>query len=142
MAHYPLALTEDGDTILVTSPSFPEVTSFGETRDDAIANGQLAVLEAIAARISNGEAVPTGRVMMKPDQAVARIDYGTEAKIHLHNTLLHEKMSRADLMRLMNVARPTVDRLFDLDHKSKPDQIQAAFNALGYDTLIEARRRA
>lgn len=143
MAHYPLILTKDGHDFLVTSAMFPEVTSFGETRDEAIKNGTNAVLEAIAARIAVGESVPSGRVVMAPGQAVARVSFNVEAKVHLHNTMLHEKVSTAELSRRMAVAsRTTVDRLLDLDHVSKTDQITAAFNALGYDTLMEARRRA
>jgi antitoxin HicB len=143
MAHYPLTLTKDGDDFLVTSPMLPEVTSFGETRDEAIENGANAVLEAIAARIAAGESVPAGRVMMAPGQAVARVSFNVEAKVHLHNAMLHEQVSRAELSRRMGVAsRTTVDRLLDLDHVSRTDQITAAFNALGYDTLMEARRRA
>ena len=90
-----------------------------------------------------GESVPPGRVVRAPGQAVARVSFNVEAKVHLHNTMLHEKVSTAELSRRMAVAsRTTVDRLLDLDHVSKTDQITAAFNALGYDTLMEARRRA
>ncbi|WP_269514986.1 type II toxin-antitoxin system HicB family antitoxin [Brevundimonas subvibrioides] len=143
MAHYPLTLTEDGDSFLVTSPDLPEVTSFGETRDAAIMNGTNAVLEAIAARIASGETVPAGRVLMAPGQAVARVSFNVEAKVHLHNAMLHESVNVEDLSRRMGAAsRTTVDRLLDIDHVSKTDQITAAFNALGYDTMIEARRRA
>ena len=143
MAHYPLTLTEDGDSFLVTSPMLAEVTSFGETRDEAIANGENAVLEAIAARIAAGEAIPTGRVMMARGQAVARVTFNVEAKVHLHNAMVHEGVTAADLSRRMGVAsRNTVDRLLDVDHLSKTDQITSAFNALGYDTMMEARRRA
>jgi len=58
MAHYPLALTEDGDTILVTCPALPEVTTFGKTREEAIANGENAVMEALAARIDTNQPAP------------------------------------------------------------------------------------
>lgn len=143
MAHYPLTLTEDGDTFLVTSPSFPELTTFGETREEAIIQGEKALMEAIAARIDAREAIPGFRIMMAPDQAVGRIDYGTEAKINLHNTMLHEKVNRAELARRMDVkSRESVDRLLRLDHVSKPDQLLAAFNALGYETMTSVRRRA
>ena len=51
---YRLELTPDDDgTFLVTCPALPEVTSFGATRDEAMAYGRLAVEEAIAARMAN-----------------------------------------------------------------------------------------
>jgi antitoxin HicB len=49
---------DDNGTFLVTAPQFPEVTSFGETVQDALANGLNAIEEAIAARIADGEDVP------------------------------------------------------------------------------------
>ena len=37
MLAYPIALKDDDGTLLVTSPDFPEVTTFGEDREEAIA---------------------------------------------------------------------------------------------------------
>ena len=69
MLEYPVKLEpDDNDTILVTSPDFPELTTFGETEDDALARAMDAFDEAIAARISGREDVPApsrGRVRMR-----------------------------------------------------------------------------
>ena len=43
---------DDNDTILATSPDFSELTTFGETEDDATARAIDAFDEAIAPRIS------------------------------------------------------------------------------------------
>jgi antitoxin HicB len=57
--NYPLALTRDENgTFLVTCPLLPEVTTFGDTWDDAIRYGGEAVAEALAARASRGEDIP------------------------------------------------------------------------------------
>jgi antitoxin HicB len=56
---YELKLEPDtNDTFLVTAPRFPEVSTFGDTEDEALAHGLLAIEEAIAARIADGEDVP------------------------------------------------------------------------------------
>lgn len=48
-----LTLTpDDNGTLLVTCPALPEVTTFGATRADAIANAVDAIEEALAARRS------------------------------------------------------------------------------------------
>ena len=135
MANYPLTLTPDSnDTLLVTSPKLPEVTSFGATREEAIRNGAAAVMEALAARISAGEAIPAPRTLRRADAAVATIDLWTEAKVGLHRALLDRKITRAELSRRLGWHREQVDRLFRLDHASRPDQMEAAFAALGYGT--------
>ena len=56
---YEVILTPaDNDTLMVTAPAFPEVTSFGEDVEFALRYGLLAIREAIAARLANGKKVP------------------------------------------------------------------------------------
>src|SRR5690606_22823861 len=49
---------DDNDTWLVTAPAFPEMATFGQTRDDAYGHARAAIEEAIAARIARNEDVP------------------------------------------------------------------------------------
>jgi antitoxin HicB len=49
---------DDNATFMVTCPAFPEVTTYGETTQEILANATAAIAEAIAARISAGEPVP------------------------------------------------------------------------------------
>lgn len=59
MLAYPVTLTHDSNgTLLVSSPDFPELTTFGDTVEDALERARGALLEAIAARIADGEPVP------------------------------------------------------------------------------------
>ena len=58
MPEYPVNLTPDGDTILVTSPDFPELTTFGNDVEDALSHAVNALLEAIAARRAHGHDIP------------------------------------------------------------------------------------
>ena len=44
--------------VLATSPDFPELTTFGEDRDEAVARAADAIEEAIAARIHDGKDIP------------------------------------------------------------------------------------
>ena len=58
MLAYPIALEDDDGTFLVTSPDFPELTTFGEDRDEAVARAVHALEEAIAARIHDRKDIP------------------------------------------------------------------------------------
>ena len=58
MLAYPIALENDDGTVLVTSPDFPELTTFGEDRDEALARAVHALEEAIAARIHDRKDIP------------------------------------------------------------------------------------
>ena len=58
MLAYPITLLDDDGTILATSPDFPELTTFGEDREEALARAVNALEEAIAARIHDRREVP------------------------------------------------------------------------------------
>ena len=58
MLAYPLTLEEDDGAVLVTSPDFAELTTFGADREEAVAYAAHALEEAIAARIHDGREVP------------------------------------------------------------------------------------
>lgn len=52
MLAYPINLIEDdNDTVMVTAPDFPELATFGDDRDEAMARARHALDEAISARI-------------------------------------------------------------------------------------------
>ncbi len=58
MLEFPVVLEEDDSSVLVTSPDFPELTTFGMDREEAIARAVDALEEAIAARVHDGLDIP------------------------------------------------------------------------------------
>ncbi len=55
----------------------------------------------------------------------------TEAKLALYSAMRAQRVGKAELARRLNWHLPQVDRLLDLLHSSRPDQLEAAFHALG-----------
>jgi antitoxin HicB len=51
--------------------------------------------------------------------------------------MLETNTSKADLARRLGVHPPQIDRLLDLDHDSRLDQIENAARALGREMHIE-----
>ncbi|MCY4449937.1 MAG: type II toxin-antitoxin system HicB family antitoxin [Chloroflexi bacterium] len=62
-----MELEEDDGSTLVTAPDFPELTTFGEDRDDALMRAVDALQEAIAARLHGGRDIP------EPSQGEVRV---------------------------------------------------------------------
>ncbi len=58
MLEYPVQLDDGYGSILVTAPDFPELTTFGEGRDDALMRAVDALQKAIAARMHYGRGIP------------------------------------------------------------------------------------
>jgi antitoxin HicB len=61
----------------------------------------------------------------------------TELKVDLYRAMRRAGVSRAELMRRLGWQRTSVDRLFQIDHASKLEQVEAAFHALGLEVHIE-----
>lgn len=142
MSFYRLTLTsDDNGSFLVTSSDFPELSTFGETREEAVRHGEAAVEEALAARLADGRPLPRFHMVTRPGAPVARISYAVQVKIGLVRALRESGMTRAELSRRLGWHREQVDRLFRFDHVSKPDQVQAAFDALGYEIKLGFTRR-
>ena len=53
-----------------------------------------------------------------------------EAKVRLYQAMREEGIAKSDLARRLGWHTPQVDRLLDLAHASRLDQIEAAFQAL------------
>ena len=122
---------DDNGTLLVTSPDLPEVTTFGEDKDEALRRARDAIEEAIAARMAAKQEVPVSSARISARYSKVQLPWQTELKVMLYHNLMKAKLTRADLARRLRWPREQVDRLFRLDHASRLDQLEAAFNALG-----------
>ena len=64
------------------------------------------------------------------------------AKTELPREFHAAGIRKADLAKRLGIPKTNVDRLFDLRHQSRLDQIEAAFRALGKQLSIEVRDAA
>ena len=96
---------------LVTFPDLPEANTWGDTRDEALANAVDCLEEALAGRIVDRQVVPTPspagrRPTIAPGGLIA-------AKVALYIALRESGLSSADLARRMKVQPSVITRLLD-----------------------------
>lgn len=130
---------DDNDTFLVTCPQLPIVATFGENEEDAKHHAIDAIETALASMIDDTEVIP------RPDFSEGTIVYlplMTELKVNLYWALRAAGITRAELARRLGWNRESVDRLFRLDHRSRLEQIEAAFGALNRVVGLEIREAA
>jgi antitoxin HicB len=60
----------------------------------------------------------------------------------LYTAMLAAKVGKAEMARRLNCHLPQIDRLLDLRHASRLDQLEAAFRALGKQISVEIREAA
>lgn len=127
MLKYPVTLEKDDESVLVTSPDFPELTTFGMDRDEAIARAVDALEEAISSRIHDGRDVP----LPSRGRDAATLPTLTAVKVMLYRGMREQGIGKAELARRLGWHLPQVDRALDVQHNSRMDQMDAAMCAIG-----------
>ena len=130
MISYRVKLEDDEGTVLVTSPDFPELVTFGEDRDDALSYAMGAFAEAIAARIAHREPIPAPSRGKSSDPRVV-LPVQSAVKVLLYQQMWKSGVRKADLARRMDLHRQEIDRLLDLNHATSLAKIERAFAVLG-----------
>lgn len=135
MLSYPITLEEDDGTLLVTSPDFPELTTFGEDREEAIARAVDALEEAIAARMHSRLDVP----QPSEGEVYATLPTLTAVKLMLYQGMRDRGIGKAELARRLGWHLPQVDRVLNVQHSSRLEQMDAALGAIGLRLDVSAR---
>ena len=135
MLSYPIELEDDDGTVLATSPDFPELATFGEDREEALARAVGALEEAVAARIHDGRDVPS------PSGGEDRIALPTltAVKVILYQGMKDQGVGKAELARRLGWRLPQVGRVLDVRRRSRLDRMDAALGAIGLRLQVSAK---
>ncbi|MBV9508383.1 MAG: type II toxin-antitoxin system HicB family antitoxin [Acidobacteriia bacterium] len=138
MLQYPVKLRRDTNgSILVEAPDLPEVHTFGEDETEALMQARDAIETALAMYIDDRREIPAPSTGKRGWKYVT-LPVGTEIKLELYRTMRKGRIGKAELARRMNCHLPQIDRLLDLTHNSRLDQLEAAFLVMGKHLSISA----
>ena len=112
MIAYPITLEDDDGTLLATSPDFPELTTFGDDRKD----------------------IPTP----SQGETYAVLPTLTSVKVMLYQGMREQGVGKAELARRLGWHMPQVDRVLDVQHRSRLDMMDAALGAIGQRLHVTA----
>jgi antitoxin HicB len=112
------------------------MSTFGTDPDDALIHAADAIATAIQGRITDRQEVPHPSAP-KRGHRMASLSALTWVKLELYRTMLETGTRKADLARRLKVHSPQIDRLLDLNHDSRLDQIENAARAMGRELRIE-----
>ena len=136
MFDYPVTLTPDDGSVLVTCADVPEAITFGADEDEALLNAIDALETGLSFYIDARQPLPVasqpsiGQKTVRP----SALEYG---KLGVYQAMTQQGIKKAELARRLGWHMPQVDRLFDLRHASKLDQIEAAANVLGKRVYVQ-----
>ena len=130
MLDYPVTLTPDGDTVLVTFADVPEAITFGADEDEALLQAVDALESALAFYVDARKPLPVPS-KAKRGQRTVHPSTLEGAKLGVYQAMMEQGIKKAELARRLGWHMPQVDRLFDLKHASRMDQLEAAARSLG-----------
>jgi len=141
MLEYPVNLepAEEGGFV-VTFPDVPEAITQGEDWGEALLHAQDALESALSFYVSGRKDIPApspanGRPVVTPSALGC-------AKIGVYQAMRAQGVSKAELARKLNWHLPQVDRLLDLCHTSRLDQVETALAVLGYTITVTLKKAA
>ncbi|HNY39520.1 MAG TPA: hypothetical protein PKJ41_03965 [Bryobacteraceae bacterium] len=119
----------------VTFPDFGWGVTQGDNLADAEKWAGRLLHDMIAHLIKSNEEIPETKAKgrrLRP-VALAPLD---QAKVECYLTFRASLIRKSELARRMRIPKTSIDRLFDLDHASRLDQIDAALRALGKRLVV------
>ena len=135
MLSYPIKFEDDDGAVLATSRDFPELTTFGDDRAEALARAADALEEAIAARIHRGHEIPSP----SHGDNRATLPTLTAIKVILYQGMRDQGIGKAELARRLGWHLPQVDRVLDVRHRSRLDRMDAALGAIGRHLKVSTK---
>ena len=122
--------TDQFGTFRARVRELPEVSAAGATADEALGQARAAVLDALMARMSSHREIPSGGAATGDERAVT-LPLQATLKLALYREMRAQGLRKIDLARRLDWHPPQIDRLLDLTHGSRLDQIEAGFRAVG-----------
>lgn len=121
---------EEEGGFVVTFPDWPEAITQGESLEDAYAQAEDALEEAVANRIAMKLALPPASEVLAGMYAVA-VPAPTAVKAALYSALQEDSRTQLELAALLGVDGREIRRLLDPYHPTKLTRIHELLRTLG-----------
>jgi antitoxin HicB len=116
---------------VVTFPDFDWGVTQGDSEAEAGRMASDALAMVVAHYITTGQPLPPPRLRRGRRYRSIRLPALITAKAELYSAFRQAAITKAELARRLNIPRMNVDRLFDPQHHSRLDHIEAALAAVG-----------
>ncbi|WP_312227077.1 type II toxin-antitoxin system HicB family antitoxin [Pseudescherichia sp.] len=132
---YPVTFDCDETGCAVLFPDIPEAMTGGDTREEALAMAQDALVTALDFYFEDRREIPPPSGQ---GEAFVEVPASVAAKVLLLNAVVQSGVSNAELARMIDTRPQEVTRILDLHHSTKIDTIQKALAALGKSLELHA----
>jgi antitoxin HicB len=131
-AGYVVELQTCEGQVLVSCPDIPGMHSVGDDQADALREAVDGLETILAAIMQDREPIPKAKAVANGrDRHFVYLPTIAMAKIALYQAMLAQGVAKAELARRLHVPRVSIDRLLDIRHNSRMDQLDAAMESVG-----------
>ena len=141
MAHDYIALleAEPQGGYTVTFPEIGIAATYGANREEALAQAEDMLEEAVLGMMAHGDDVPPpARARIRGMRATVVLPPLTAAKLEAYRAMRAAGLNKKQLAERLGWQPSQVTRLFDGRHASRLDQIEAALKALGRRLIVSS----
>ena len=128
--------------IVVTFPDVGYGATQGATEAEALEMADDFLAMAIGDLMKQGKDLPPARARRGRKYRWIGLPALASANVELYRELKASGMRKAELARRLKILRGNIDRLFDLQHSSRLEHLEAAFAALGRRLMIGVEKAA
>ena len=137
MLSYPALFEPEGNGFVITFPDFPEAITEGDSAAEAMEYAVDALETVLSEYINRRLDIPRPKRARGRNIRWVNLPALAEAKLGLYRTMRATHVRKADLARRIGWQKSQVDRLLDLKHASRLDQIETALKALDKRLTIQ-----
>lgn len=119
----------------------PQAITEGDTREEALLRAEDALESALAMYVGGKEPLPVPSTTRRGEVMVPVSALGM-AKAALYGAMREQWVGRAELARRLRWHLAQVNRVLDLRHASKMEQVEAALAALGLRLIVDVAKAA
>ena len=130
MYSYPALFVPEKRGFVVTVPNIPEVVTEGDSVEEATEFAIDAIEVVLGEYMRRQSPIPKPSGRKGKYVRSVELPLLTQAKLSLYSAMLDLGVRKADLARRLGISKSQVERLLDLQHASRLEQIESAFRVL------------
>lgn len=140
--YYAKLLTAPEGGYTVEFPSLPGAATQGESKEEALEMAVDCLRTHLRGLITANADLPAAHRPAHGRLIPIALPALETAKVELYRIFRASGLKKAHMAARLGIPRTHVDRLFNLDHASRLNQIEAAFRVLGKTLVVKARDAA
>ncbi len=125
---------EEGGFV-VTFPDLPEAITQGDDFDEAMEMAEDVLMSCVEIYFDAEKPFPIPQ-SAKHGQTLVFLPDSVYAKVLLHNTMLKENLTKAELSRLTSIRPPEIQRILTPSHNTKIDTISRIMLKLNHPIYL------